>query len=114
MYAANFEQVGVNIKKYMEKNGFSQQKLANILGVSKQVMNKIVRGSKAINVAELAQIATAIGVTVEELLTVDNVETSIDDMSFMGDVTDQETLEKINIIRSAIDEIHMLEDMRNG
>lgn len=34
-----------------------------------------------------------------------------DSLSFMGSVTDEETLEKVNLIRSAIDEIHMLEEL---
>ena len=111
MYAIDFAQVGANIQKQLDIKGFSQQTLADALGISKQVMNKIVKGSKAINVNELAKIASIMGTTTDELLTVPNEPVSADSLSFMGSVTDEKTLEKVNLIRSAIDEIHMLEEL---
>lgn len=111
MYAMDFAQVGANIQKQIDIKGFTQQSLADALGISKQVMNKIVKGSKAINVNELARIASIMGTTAEELLTVGGEPVSADSLSFMGNVTDEGTLEKINLIRSAIDEIHMLEEL---
>lgn len=111
MYAMDFAQVGANIQKQIDKNGLTQQGLADALGISKQVMNKIIKGSKAINVNELAKIASIVGTTADELLTADRVPVSVDNLSFMGNITDRETLEKINLIRSAIDEIHILEEL---
>lgn len=89
----------------------TQQSLAGALGISKQVMNKIIKGSKAINVNELAKIASVLGTTTDELLMVEREPASEDSLSFMGDVTDEKILEKVNLIRSAIDEIHMLEEL---
>lgn len=111
MYATDFAQVGANILDKIERKGMTQQSLADALGISKQVMNKIIKGSKAINVNELANIASVIGTTTDELLTVSGEPVSADSMSFMGSVTDEETLEKIELMRSAIDEIHMLEEL---
>lgn len=111
MYAMDFAQVGANIQKQIDRKGFTQQRLADALGISKQVMNKIIKGNKAINVNELAKIASVIGTTTDELLTVSGNPVSEDILSFMGSVTDEETLEKVNLIRSAIDEIHMLEEL---
>ena len=111
MYATDFAQVGANILDKIERKGMTQQSLADALGISKQVMNKIIKGSKAINVNELAKIASVIGTTTDELLTVTGEPVSADSMSFMGSVTDEETLEKIELMRSAIDEIHMLEEL---
>ena len=34
-----------------------------------------------------------------------------DSLSFMGEVHDEVTRERVNMIRSAIDEIHMLEEL---
>lgn len=110
MYALDFSQVGANIQKQLDAKGFTQQRLADILGISKQVMNKIIKGNKAINVNELAKIASVLGTTTDELLTVSGEPTSVDSFSFMGSVTCEETREKINLMRQAIDEIHMLED----
>ena len=111
MYAMDFAQVGASILDKIERKGMTQQSLADALGISKQVMNKIIKGSKAINVNELAKIASVIGTTTDELLTVTGEPVSADNMSFMGSVTDEETLEKIELMRSAIDEIHMLEEL---
>ncbi|MCR4650686.1 MAG: helix-turn-helix domain-containing protein [Lachnospiraceae bacterium] len=111
MYAMDFAQVGANIQKQLSIKGFTQQSLADALGVSKQVMNKIIKGSKAINVNELAKIASIVGTTTDELLMTQGEPVSVDNLSFMGSVTDEETLEKVNLMRTAIDEIHMLEEL---
>lgn len=111
MYAMDFAQVGVNIQKQINMKGLTQQSLADALGISKQVMNKIIKGSKSINVNELAKIASIMGTSTDELLTIGGEPVSADSLSFMGDVKDEETLEKVNLIRSAIDEIHMLEEL---
>ena len=111
MYATDFAQVGANIQKQLELKGLTQQSLADALGISKQVMNKIVKGSKAINVNELAMIASVMGTTTDELLTIPNETVSAESLNFMGSITDEKTLDKVNLIRSAIDEIHMLEDL---
>ena len=111
MYAMNFSQVGSNIQKQLDAKGFTQQKLADSLGISKQVMNKIIKGNKAINVNELARIASILGITTDELLTVGGEPVTADSLGFMGSVTCEETREKINLMRQAIDEIHMLEDL---
>ena len=114
MYAMDFAQVGANIQKKLDAKGMTQQSLADALGISKQVMNKIIKGSKAINVNELTKIASIMGSTTDELLTVGSTPIAFDSLSFMGDVTDESILEKINMIRSAIDEIHMLEELLNA
>ena len=114
MYATDFSQVGANIQKQLDIKGFTQQSLADALGISKQVMNKIIKGNKAINVNELAKIASIVGTTTDDLLMVHDKPVSPDSLSFMGGVTDEDTLEKIDLIRTAIDEIHLLEDLINA
>ena len=111
MYASDFAQVGANIQTQLNKRRMTQQSLADALGISRQVMNKIIKGSKAINVNELTRIAAVIGTTTDELLTVESEPATIDSLSFMGSVTEGETLEKVNLIRDAIDQIHMLEEL---
>ena len=111
MYAMDFAQVGANIQKKLDIKGMTQQGLADALGISKQVMNKIIKGSKAINVNELAKIAEILGTSTDTLLMVETEPLVVDSLSFMGAVHDAMTLERVNIIRSAIDEIHMLEGL---
>jgi len=111
MYALDFAQVGANIQKRLDERGMTQQGLADMLGISKQVMNKIVKGGKAINVNELAKIAHILNVSTDDLLLTEAEPVTADSLSFMGSIKDEETLEKVDLIRSAIDEIHMLEEL---
>lgn len=111
MYATDFTQVGDNIYKKLVENNMTQQELADNLGISKQVMNKIIKGNKAINVNEISKIAETLQTTTDELLTITSDSLMVDDMSFMGAIQDHETKEKIDIIRNAIDEILMLEEL---
>ena len=114
MYAMDFAQVGTNIQKQLDIKGFTQQSLADALEISKQVMNKIIKGGKAINVNELAKIAEVLGTTTDNLLMSHYEPVSADSLSFMGSVSDEKTLEKVNLMRAAIDEIHMLEELLNA
>ena len=111
MYAMDFAQVGANIQRQLDTKGMTQQSLADALQISKQVMNKIIKGNKAINVNELAKIAEVLNTSTDALLTVSNEPVVAESLSFMGSVHDEVTLERINLIRSAIDEINMLEEL---
>ncbi len=114
MYATDFGQMGENIKRLLACKGLTQQRLADELGLSKQVMSKIIRGNKALNARELAKIATVLGTTTDELLTVTAEPSAAAVFNFMGRVRDEETLAKVDTIRRAIDEIHFLEDLLYG
>lgn len=114
MYAMDFAQVGANIQRELNIKGMTQQSLADALQISKQVMNKIIKGNKAINVNELAKIAEVLCTSTDALLTVSTDVAVADSLSFMGAVHDEATLERIDLIRTAIDEIHMLEELLNA
>ncbi len=111
MYAMDFAQVGANIQKKLDMKGMTQQGLADALGISKQVMNKIIKGSKAINVNELAKIAEILNTSTDVLLMAEVEPAVADSLSFMGFAHDEMTLERVDLIRLAIDEIHMLEEL---
>ena len=111
MYAMDFAQVGANIQRKLDMKGMTQQGLANALGISKQVMNKIIKGSKAINVKELAKIAEILSTSTDDLLMAETEPSVADSLSFMGEINDEATRERVDTIRSAIDEIHMLEEL---
>ncbi len=111
MYAMNFAQVGANIQKELKRNAMTQQSLADALSVSKQVMSKIIKGAKAINVGELKRIADVLGTTTDALLTTNMDNYTIDSMAFMGTIKDEKTREKVELIQTAIDEIQLLEEL---
>lgn len=63
-----FEQIGEKIAYWLKSQDETQSFFAERMGISKQVMSKIINGKKAINIDEIARIATIMGVTVDELL----------------------------------------------
>lgn len=107
-----FQQVGNNIQDVLREKDKTQQYLADTLNISKQVMSKIVMGAKAINVSEVSKIASILGVSVERLLDVEE-EPEAHKFSFMGNVENEKTKEKIEILKTIIDEIMMLEEYAN-
>jgi transcriptional regulator with XRE-family HTH domain len=110
-----FIQVGNNIQSILSKQDKSQQFLADCLGISKQVMSKIISGSKAINVLEIDKIAKALNVTTDSLLENKNntEQNQYHYFAFMGKVKNEDTKKKIDFIRTVIDEILLIEDYVN-
>jgi transcriptional regulator with XRE-family HTH domain len=107
---AIFKQVGNNIQDILSVQGITQQFLADSLGVSKQVMSKIVAGSKAINVAEIRKIASVLNVTADSLLAIKSEQEPIHNFAFMGQIENEETKKKIEFLKTVIDEMLMLEE----
>lgn len=110
MNNAIFKQVGSNIQDVLTAQEKTQQFLADSLGISKQVMSKIVSGSKAINVAEISRIASVLNVTTDRLLTIKTEQEPVHNFAFMGRVENGKTKEKIEFLKTVIDEILMLEE----
>lgn len=105
-----FRQVGSNIQSILLRQGRTQQFLAEKLGISKQVMSKIIAGGKAINVAEIRKIADVLNVSADELLLVGVGQEPRHHFSFMGQVKNEDTKKKIETLQTVIDEILMLEE----
>ncbi len=112
MYTNNFTQVGKNIQFFLNEKGKSQQNLANAMGISKQVMSKIINGNKAINVAEIAKIAEYLDVRVDDILSINSeVAPSKSVVNYMGLIDSTSAREKVERIMDAIDEIFLLEEL---
>ena len=107
---AVFRQVGNNIQKALSAQGKTQQFLADSLGISKQVMSKIVAGTKAINVAEIGKIASVLNVTSDSLLAIEASQEPVHSFAFMEKIANEETKRKIESLKAVIDEILMLEE----
>lgn len=108
-----FQQVGNNILTILQEKNKTQQYLADKLNISKQVMSKIIMGAKAINVYEISQIASGLEVPVEQLLNVKQDPIS-HNFSFMGRVENERTKKKIELLKTIIDEIILLEEYAGG
>ncbi len=107
---STFKQVGNNIQNVLTAQGKTQQFLAEELGVSKQVMSKIIAGSKAINVVEISKIASTLNVSVDKLLAMDTIQEPVHHFSFMGQVQKEETRRRIQFLQTVIEEILLLEE----
>ena len=55
-------------KKLLLEKNISQEKLANIFGISRPTAAKIIKGEKEITIAELRKLAEALGISVDEVL----------------------------------------------
>lgn len=61
------EQIGFRLKQLREKAGISQERLAEIVGVSKFQIQKYEYGKDKMNTEKLQQVAEALSVPVQEL-----------------------------------------------
>jgi len=110
-----YEHVGKNISNMLYNKSMTQQSLADILGISRQVMGKIINGQKAINVNEISLISKALNVSVESLLDVSTQSYEMYPLfSFMGELKSEKTKEKVSLLKNVIDEILFLEEYSNG
>lgn len=77
-----------NILILLKKQNKKQQDLADGIGTSKQVVSKMLNGSRAINAIELSKIATFLNVSMDVLVKLPVIpqETSFT-LAFMGRVT---------------------------
>lgn len=108
-----FKNVGRNILEILEERGMTQVSLAGQIGVSRQVMQKIIKGNKAINVMELSKIAEVLGVAVDRLIQESSCKKEEDSIvMFMGTLSNQNVKTKFDFLITVIDEIvHLEEDL---
>ena len=64
----DYEKLGDNIRNYREMRGFTQEKLAELSNISEKHLSKIERGKINIKIDTLVNIATALSVSVDKLL----------------------------------------------
>ena len=110
--AGLFTTIGKNILERLEQIQLSQTDLAEKIGVSKQVVNKIVQGKKAINAMELDSIATVLKCTVDELIQNATDQTATDPfLLMMGSVSKSNTIEDLNFLYYMMDEMIRIETL---
>lgn len=85
------EMISNNIMNIMKQNDKKQIDLAGYLGVSKQVISKMLNGARMINAIELQKIAEFLGVSMESLVKIPQVIPETNTVkAFMGRVESQE------------------------
>lgn len=60
--------IGDTIKKNRQSSGMTQQQLADLLGVQRSAISKYEKGIVSPNVATIKKIASALGVTIADLM----------------------------------------------
>jgi transcriptional regulator with XRE-family HTH domain len=106
-----FPCIGQRILQSIESKGMSQKDLSEKIGVSKQVMSKIINGKKAINVDEIARIAAAIGVTVDSLLVLGQDSPPEPVYLMMGSIANVYTRDQVRFLDHVMDEMASLKEM---
>lgn len=92
------EIISNNIMNIMKQNDKKQIELAGYLGVSKQVVSKMLSGARMINAIELQKIAEFLGVTMESLVKIPQVFSETNTVkAFMGRVESQEAKDGLAI-----------------
>lgn len=111
MDKVTFKEVGYNIQQLLKERNMTQQMLADSLGVSKQVMSKIISGSKSINVEEISSIASVLATSTDRLLQTAPKCMEVQAFSFMGKISCEKTKAKVQTLNTVIREILLLEEI---
>jgi transcriptional regulator with XRE-family HTH domain len=108
-----FEQIGEKINQWLVDRGQTQSFFADRMGISKQVMSKIVNGKKAVNVEEVRKIAAIMGISVDELLGSSQEPPILNDpvMFMVGKTDNENTKEKLQFLNHVMNEMIELEDL---
>ncbi|AWI13270.1 MULTISPECIES: helix-turn-helix domain-containing protein [Bacillaceae] len=109
-----FEEIGEKIIHYIEKHQISQTEFAERIGVSKQVMSKIVKGQKATNIEEIKKIADVMNISVDELVHHESETNVIEDpILFMMNQTENAKIRHhLQYLDYVMDEMIELEELK--
>ena len=92
------EIISNNIINIMKQSGKKQIDLAGYLGVSKQIVSKMLSGARIINAIELQKISEFLGVSMESLVKVPEIIPETNAVkAFMGKVESREAKEGLKI-----------------
>lgn len=112
-----YEIVGIRIVEILEVKGWKQEDLADKLNISKQVMSKILKGEKNINIVEIRNIADILNIDINTLLKpVDNTslfknQNDLIQPTFMGRVSTEIGKEGIKKAMMIVDIINKYEEL---
>lgn len=105
----DIKQIGTNILFYLNKQNKTQVELAEGLGASKQVVNKIIKGKKALKTQELVAISDFLKISMEDIINGNKTikEEELEAVHLSGTINKTETAE---FILSLIDNLSTMEE----
>jgi transcriptional regulator with XRE-family HTH domain len=62
------ESIGMRVRALREERGYSQEQLAEVLGLNKSAISRVESGQRGLAVQELAAVAPFLGVSVDEVM----------------------------------------------
>ena len=69
MSSPNLKEIGKRIQKHRLLNGYTQEQLADMMGVSVQMVSNLERGIKAIRIGNLINLSEILGISTDYILT---------------------------------------------
>lgn len=107
-----FNEIGSKIEHFLKKNGMSQVEMADRIGVSKQVMGKIIHGKKAVNLVEIGKIAELMNVSIDSLICQEKTgELGEPIFLMMGSVKKANSEDDLRFLNHVMDEMIALEEL---
>ena len=108
--------VGIRIQNRLDELEWSQSRLADKLGVSRQIINKIIHGRKNVTLEEIKLIADILDINLEDIVKQVEEEETEDDpiMAFMGQVNRQEAKDGLNKAKQVMDKIIFHRDVKDA
>jgi len=107
-----FTEIGAKIETFLVANNMTQTELADKIGISKQVMGKIIHGKKAINLIEISKIAEAMGSSVDSLIHRTNNEEKTEPVFLMmGRAQNPNTSDHFRFLNHVMDEMIALDQL---
>lgn len=107
-----FNEIGTKISEFLEREGITQTDMADRIGVSKQVMGKIIHGKKAINLIEIKKIADVMRVSVDSLMQNGSAEKRPEPIFLMmGRAKNPNTSDDFRFLNHVMDEIIALDEL---
>jgi transcriptional regulator with XRE-family HTH domain len=107
-----FTEIGSKIEEFLISNRITQTDMAERIGVSKQVVFKIIHGKKAINLIEIKKIADVMGVSVDSLMQSVSAEKRSEPIFLMmGRTNDPNTSDDFRFINHVMDEMIALDEL---
>lgn len=101
--------VGNKIRKLRELKNFSQEFMADKLGISQAQFSKIERDESDINISRLSEIATILGMRVEDVLTFDEKYVFINNEQAAVNIYNQQINDQVHKLYE--DKIKLLEEI---
>ena len=104
-----------NVLTLLKQNGKKQNDLAEVLGISKQVMSNMLSGSRMINAVELHQIADYFHVSMESLMKSPVYAKNVNAVhAFMGEVKTTAARKSLEIADEVADMVLFYARMRSN